>query len=278
MYRIAQILNNNVAIVHNQDKKQKIVMGRGVAFNKHKGDIIQEKKVERVFEVRDKNTVPDLTTLLASIPLDFVTISYELIDKVQKKYHFAVEAYVYVTLTTHLFGAYQRLEKHIETENYLPDLSDSYQVAYEIADDIIQGFKEKLDISFPETERKSIALHFINAHTNDKIEYHSPLYSNEQVVDIVKSELERKGITRKEENNSDYDRLLIHLKYFVDRINNHEVDSLEVSPNMIKEITKQYPEGWDVTTHIGQLLEEKLNIKLTTTERTYLTIHIQRLI
>ena len=39
-YRIVQILKNNVAIVHTRDNKQNIVMGRGVAFHKQKGDLI----------------------------------------------------------------------------------------------------------------------------------------------------------------------------------------------------------------------------------------------
>ena len=108
-YRIVQILNNNVAIVHTRNNKQNIVMGRGVAFHKQKGDLIQEENVDKIFEIRDRNTVNDLTTLLSNVPLDFVTTSYDLIDQVQAKYHFAAEPYIYVTLTTHLFGAYQRL-------------------------------------------------------------------------------------------------------------------------------------------------------------------------
>lgn len=172
-YRIVQILNNNVAIVHTRNNKQNIVMGRGVAFHKQKGDLIQEENVDKIFEIRDKNTVNDLTTLLSNVPLDFVTTSYDLIDQVQAKYHFAAEPYIYVTLTTHLFGAYQRLINGDDDVNYLPDLSDNYPVAYKIADDVIKGFKSSLDISFPESEHKSIALHFINAHTSGSVEEES---------------------------------------------------------------------------------------------------------
>lgn len=93
-------------------------MGRGVAFHKQKGDLIQEENVDKVFEIKDKNTVNDLTTLLANVPLDFVTTSYDLIDQVQAKYKFAVEPYIYVTLTTHLFGAYQRLIKDEKDINH----------------------------------------------------------------------------------------------------------------------------------------------------------------
>lgn len=277
-YRIVQILNNNVAIVHTRDDKQNIVMGRGVAFHKQKGDLIQEENVDKVFEIKDKNTVNDLTTLLANVPLDFVTTSYDLIDQVQAKYKFAVEPYIYVTLTTHLFGAYQRLIKNEEDVNYLPDLSDAYPIPYQIADDIITGFRNSLDISFPESEHKSIALHFINAHTSDGIKDDKNQIENDEIIEVVQDELNRNGIYRRQTNANDYDRLLVHLKYFINRLNNNEPDSLPISEGMIGEIKTNYSQAWHIVQHIKELMEKKLQIKLSLSEQTYLTIHIQRLI
>ena len=277
-YRIAQILNNNVAIVHTRDNKQNIVMGRGVAFHKQKGDLIQEENVDKIFEIKDKNTVNDLTTLLANVPLDFVTTSYDLIDQVQAKYKFAVEPYIYVTLTTHLFGAYQRLIKNEEDVNYLPDLSDTYPIPYQIADDVITGFQNSLDISFPESEHKSIALHFINAHTSESINEDKNQTENDEIIKVVQDELNRNGIYRTQQNVNDYDRLLVHLKYFINRLNNNEPDSLPISEGMIGEIENNYSQAWQIIQQIKELMQEKLQIKLSLSEQTYLTIHIQRLI
>ena len=277
-YRIAQILNNNVAIVHTRDNKQNIVMGRGVAFHKQKGDLIQEENVDKVFEIKDKNTVNDLTTLLANVPLDFVTTSYDLIDQVQAKYKFAVEPYIYVTLTTHLFGAYQRLIKNEEDVNYLPALSDTYPIPYQIADDVITGFQNSLDISFPESEHKSIALHFINAHTSESINEDKNQTENDEIIKVVQDELNRNGIYRIQQNVNDYDRLLVHLKYFINRLNNNEPDSLPISEGMIGEIENNYSQAWQIVQQIKELMQEKLQIKLSLSEKTYLTIHIQRLI
>lgn len=277
-YRIVQILNNNVAIVHTRDNKQNIVMGRGVAFHKQKGDLIQEENIDKVFEIKDKNTVTDLTTLLANVPLDFVTTSYDLIDQVQAKYKFAVEPYIYVTLTTHLFGAYQRLIKNEKDVNYLPDLSDTYPIPYQISNDIITDFRNRLDISFPESEHKSIALHFINAHTSESIKEDKNQTEKDEIIEVVQDELNRNGIYRTQQNANDYDRLLVHLKYFINRLNNNEPDSLPISEGMIGEIESNYSQAWQIVQHIKELMEEKLQIKLSLSEQTYLTIHIQRLI
>ena len=277
-YRIVQILNNNVAIVHTRDNKQNIVMGRGVVFHKQKGDLIQEENVDKVFEIKDKNTVNDLTTLLANVPLDFVTTSYDLIDQVQAKYKFAVEPYIYVTLTTHLFGAYQRLIKDEKDINYLPDLSNTYPIPYQIADDVITGFRNSLDISFPESEHKSIALHFINAHTSESINEDKNQTENDEIIEVVQAELNRNGIYRTQQNANDYDRLLVHLKYFINRLNNNEPDSLPISEGMIGEIETNYSQAWQIVQQIKELMQEELQIRLSLSEQTYLTIHIQRLI
>lgn len=210
MYRIIKVLNNNVAVVHASNGKQAVVMGRGVAFHKKKGDLIDKNAVQKVFATRDEHTVSDLTTLMASIPLDFITASYELIGAAQSKFQFAVESYIDVTLTTHLFAAYQRLQTNTENVNYLPDLSKNYPTAYKIADFILQGFQNKLNIHFPKFERKNIALQFINAHTDQikpKREVEVQPSRNEKIVSLVKNELARNGIVRNRKNDSDYGQL-----------------------------------------------------------------------
>ncbi len=210
-YRIVQILNNNVAIVHTGEGKQNIVMGRGVAFHKHQGDLIQEEKVDKVFEIKDKNT-------------------------------------------------------------------DNYPIAYQISDDVIKGFQSDLNISFPDSEHKSIALHFINAHTTGKVEKEKSQTENNEIIGVVQKELDRNGIYRTQKNANDYDRLLVHLKYFINRINNHKPDSLPISKGMVGEIEANYSKAWKIVQRIKELMQTKLQIELSLSEQTYLTIHIQRLI
>ena len=50
-------------------------------------------------------------TLLKDVPLDFITVTYEMIDYLSKKYHYPVQEYIYVTLTDHMFCSYQAVTK-----------------------------------------------------------------------------------------------------------------------------------------------------------------------
>ncbi len=47
--------------------------------------------------------------LLKDVPLDFITVTYEIIDKLSKKYHYPIQEYLYVTLTDHIYCSYQAL-------------------------------------------------------------------------------------------------------------------------------------------------------------------------
>lgn len=48
MYRIVQVLNNNVAIVQDRFDGQAIAMGKGIVFQKKKGELIAKDKVQNL--------------------------------------------------------------------------------------------------------------------------------------------------------------------------------------------------------------------------------------
>lgn len=280
MFRIVQVFNNNVALVHAQDDKQAIVMGKGLIFKKKKGDLIQNKDVEKTFVLKDKTAVNDLTTLLKNVPINFVTISYDLIKKVQTKYHYTTENYIYVTLTTHLYGVYQKYIDKEEIINYLPNLSDDYPIPYKMAQDLLRELGNQLQIVFPKQEVKSVALHFINAHVVDEKKVQDALIQEEQINQLValfRKKLANHGI-ESSKSPINYDRLMVHLKYFVARLDNAQFKENKAPISMINGIKFECPEAWRITDDITKEVRQQLNMKVSATEQIYLTLHIQRLL
>ena len=51
---INKVLNNNVVTIINQNSEEAVVMGRGIAFQKKKGDEIDESRVEKIFVLKNK--------------------------------------------------------------------------------------------------------------------------------------------------------------------------------------------------------------------------------
>ena len=53
---VEKVLNNNVVVsIDPISKKEVILMGSGIAFNKKCGQLIDEKKIEKTFVVDDEN-------------------------------------------------------------------------------------------------------------------------------------------------------------------------------------------------------------------------------
>lgn len=76
---IHKILNNNVVVMLDENGKEKIVMGRGIAFKKRIGDKIDENVVEKIFILSDNNMTNKFTELLKDLPLEYVQVADEII-------------------------------------------------------------------------------------------------------------------------------------------------------------------------------------------------------
>lgn len=253
-------------------------MGKGVAFRKKRGDPVNQEQIQKVFALKDPNILTDLTTLLANVPLDFVTVSYELIDQVKTKYSYDLESYVYITLTTHLFAAYSRLLKGKKFSNYLPDLSQDYPVVYQMANELLTGFAERLKILFPAQESKSVAFHFLNAHLDNSSPSIQRSNLQPDLIKIIENGLEQAGLYRNQTTQIDYDRLLVHLKYLLVRLKQDQFYSENFSAKMLADLQQEYSAAWRITQILKEQIKQQLDFDLPNDEQAYLTIHLERLL
>ena len=68
MYRILNPMNHNVSLVRNWDGEELVVIGKGIAFGKKKGDLISENQVEKVFRMKTEESRENFMTLLKDVP------------------------------------------------------------------------------------------------------------------------------------------------------------------------------------------------------------------
>lgn len=274
--KIVQVLNNNVAIVKQDNANQAIVMGLGIAFKKKKGDLIPTDKIEKIFYLKNEESQENFSILLKDVPIDFITISYEYINFVIEKFQYPVQEYIYVTLTDHIYLSYQAILKGTYLKSQLPDIQSSHPLEYEIGRTCIDFLEKELSIDFPEDEIGRIALHFINAKDNFKHDLKQKEDLKTEVISMIRKFLTSNGIKRSHDNRNYYDRLMVHLSYFVERLSSQEQqqDMLEIDENL----KKAYPKSYQIGYEICQLIEEKIGYPLNVNEHIYLIIHIQRLL
>lgn len=65
---IEKVLNNNMVISRNQDGREVILKGKGIGFNRKKGDCVEPAQVERIFVPNDKNEIKRFQDFLPSSP------------------------------------------------------------------------------------------------------------------------------------------------------------------------------------------------------------------
>lgn len=54
LFIVKKILNNNVLIAENEEFKEVVLIGKGIGFNKKRGDQLSEEFAEKIFVLKDK--------------------------------------------------------------------------------------------------------------------------------------------------------------------------------------------------------------------------------
>lgn len=277
MYRILNPMNNNVSLVRNSKGEELIVIGKGISFGKKKGDLISEDQVEKVFRMKTEESRENFMALLKDVPLDFITVTYEIIDNLSKKYQYPVQEYLYVTLTDHIYCSYQAISQRRYKDSNLPDISAKYSIAFQIAQEAFKIYRQKLTENFPEDEIIRIAYHFINAEGENEVEVVESIDKRKEILKRVESVLKSYKIQRTPENNNFYDRFMIHLNYFLDYLDRSRDDNQSLL-DMEEHIKNTYPEAFEIGSKIYEVIAQETGLDLYKSERVYLVLHIQRLL
>lgn len=273
---IEKVLNNNVVIsIDSKTKKEIILLGSGIAFNRKVGQEVDESKIEKTFILDDKTLGNKFKKLINQIPDGVFQLSHEIISHASKELNVKFDKQIYISLSDHIAFAIKRYKKNMMIKNdLLSEIRRVHKNEYRVALWALDFLNKKLKIELPEDEAGFIALHFINASLNQNTT--SSIESTKIVKDILN--IIRYYFTLEfNEDDLNYDRLLTHLKYFSKRIitNNQENNSEDEFMNMV---IKSYPQAYNCTLKIKEYIENNYKYEVNSNEVVYLTLHIQRII
>ena len=110
---IKKILNNNVVITINDDHEEIIVMGKGIAYGKRNGDLIDISKVNKTFELSLKDEQKKMLNMLKDIPIEYMDTSDQIIQKAKKELKVGIDDSLYITLTDHIHTSIERYKERV---------------------------------------------------------------------------------------------------------------------------------------------------------------------
>lgn len=272
---IEKILNNNVVITTDENDKEIVVMGRGIAFKKRVGDSIPKDTIDKVFKLSDPNMSNRFKELIADIPLSYMELSDKIILHAKEKLGKKLNESVYISLTDHMYTAIERAREGVKVKNALLwDIKRFYKDEFKIGLEALEYIEKKFDIRLPEDEAGFIALHIVNAQMDQDIKI---IYEITQIMQEITNVVKyHYGITFDEESVYYY-RFITHLKYFAERLLS-EKSYDDSNDDLLDVVRVKYKNAYDCIEKIEEFIKKKYNYELTDEEKLYLTIHVERVV
>ncbi|WP_409252907.1 PRD domain-containing protein [Bacillus sp. SCS-153A] len=272
--RIFRVLNNNAVVVID-GPQEKIVMGSGIAFQKKRNDIVPKDKIEKIFVLRESSS-EKFQQLLSTLPESYVEVAEDIISYAEGHLAAPLSDHIHIALTDHLAFALERLQQGIPIQNkLLNEIKMLYKKEYEIGLWAKERIMEKLGVDIPEDEVAHIALH-IHTAKMDAPSMGESLKQASILKDFV-SKVESLMGKKIEETSIDYQRLITHLRFALNRIEKGDQFS-PIDEDMLELIKLKYEEAFECSKKTLDYLSEEYDIKFPYSEVAYIALHIQRLV
>ncbi|HCZ9309229.1 TPA: transcriptional antiterminator BglG [Citrobacter amalonaticus] len=270
--KIARVLNNNVVVVLDEQQREQVVMGRGLAFKKRVGEELDEDKIEKVFSLLNDEMVRHLGELLSQIPLEVMTTCDRIITLATQRLGRLQES-LYITLTDHCWFAIERHQKGVAIKNVLLwEIKRLYPKEFALGREALAIIASRLHVDLPEDEAGFIALHLVTAQLNSEMpEVMHVTRVMQEILQLVKYQLK----IEYDEESLSYQRFVTHLKFFAQRMLTRTVVP-DDDISLHSAVKENYAKAWKCAEKIARHLLVTYQRELTTEEIMFLAIHIER--
>ncbi len=277
LMRIFKILNNNVAVILNEEGQEQIVMGRGICFKKRPGDEIPDDMIDKEFHLSTPEAHNKFRELIQDIPMEHISLGEEIITEAKKRLGRKLNDMIYISLIDHVHTSILRFLDGITVKNVLLwDIQRFYKEEYQIGLWALDLIEEQCKVRLPEDEAGFIALHLANAQMDEAVmhDMYEITKIMQELINIVKYYFH----VDFDEEDVYYYRFITHLKFFAKRLLDHKFYEEDDSDDLWNVIRKKYEDSFRCVGRISEFIEKKYGHQLSKEEQIYLTIHIERVI
>lgn len=275
--RLRKVFNNNAALVVGDDDREFVVTGRGVAFQKRSGDEVAPESVEKEFHLSSRETSDRFEKILSSIPVEEVELASRVVDEAKMRMGRRIQDSIYVSLSDHIHFALQNEACGICVQNnLLLDIKRFYPEEFAVGMRGLEVIREERGVSLPEDEAGFIALHIVNAETENSIDTNGVERATQIIEEIV-------GIVRDyfgcslAEGSLAYFRFVTHLKYLAHRIASCATFGDDQQNEALLAVMGQtYREPYLCASTVRDFVRGRYDVDMGNEELLYLVIHIQR--
>lgn len=274
--RISRIYNNNVALAQTFNGEQMVVIGRGLAFGKRRGDLVDPTLVEQTFVPEAGTPDEKLSWSLAEIPSQILGVATDL-ESLVKSEGITISHSFIMPLADHLNYAVVRAREGIVVDYPLAvEVAQLYPQEVRFGRRALELVRERLGVNLPANEAIPLAMHLVNSQfaTEDMSGTYRMTEIFSQIFGVIST-----GFGQPVDQASmSAARFVTHLRYLFARAAKGVDSEAEPSvPLLLENLKTAHPQAFACARKVLLILEMHLEQQLTDDELTYLTIHIARL-
>ena len=276
--RIKKLINNNILCVVDKKGNELIVTGRGIGFQRHRGEFVDPALVEHTYRMEEKAEQKKLRELVEKIPIEHLALTEALIEHIKTQIPQELNQSLLITLADHISFAIARKAQGVEFSNPLKgSIMCYYPTEYHLGQHCLKVVREQLGVALQEDEAAFIALHIVNAELNTNM---SEMYDITNLIEGALSVVEYFYQRKFDRESLDFNRFVVHLRYFAQRLfqgKMMEDDQGEHDVMFRQLIMRNCKEHYKCAQCIGDYVKNTYQKTLSEEELTYLTIHLKRI-
>jgi len=270
---IQKIFNNNAIVAKESGKHEFVVMGCGIAFKKKIGEKVDEHLIEKTFILKQKDASEKFKLLLEDVPMEYVSLCYDIIEYARNILGVELNDYIYVTLTDHISNALKMFDEGFNNPNILIwEIKKFYPKEFKIGLKALEFIESETGKKLPEDEAGNVALHLINAQVNNSSNKLEDATNQTKMIQDILNIVKYTYNILLDEKSISYERFITHLRFFFQRLNKNEIIQSE-DDFLFNQVKEKYKKAYGCALKVEKYLE----IELSDEEKLYLTIHIQRM-
>lgn len=276
--RIKKVINNNILCAVDDKGHELIVTGRGIGFQRHRGELIDTSLIERTYRMEEKTGQRKLRELVEKIPVEHLNLTETLIAHIKTQIPQKLNESLLITMADHISFAILRKAQGIEFSNPLKgSIMCYYPTEYHLGQYCLGVIREQLGIALHEDEAAFLALHIVNAELNTNM---SEMFDITRLIEGTISVVEYFYHKQFDRESLDFSRFVVHLRYFAQRLFQEKMleDGQGERDELFRElIVKNCREHYKCALCIADYVKNTYQKHLSEEELTYLTIHLKRI-
>jgi beta-glucoside operon transcriptional antiterminator len=276
--KIKKIINNNILCAVDDRGNELIVTGRGIGFQRHRGEVIDISLIERTYRMEEKTGQRKLRELVEKIPIEHLSLTEELIKHITSQIPQKLNESLLITMADHISFAILRKAQGVEFSNPLKgSIMCYYPTEYHLGQYCLGVIREHLGVTLHEDEAAFLALHIVNAELSTNM---SEMYDITKLIEGTISVVEYFYKKEFDRESLDFNRFVVHLRYFAQRLFQGKMmeDAQGERDEVFRQlIMKNCKEHYKCAQCVADYIKNTYQKNLSDEELTYLTIHLKRI-